>query len=271
MHHGRILRSAAPRRSIRKRRWSGPAAGRPARLEACLADRPTLLHAARARRSMCEWSRNSSLPGSGPGPSCPGTTRTWASPAGSARNGGQGLSGAFGPARLSLMEARLPMPPRQTQSQGPAPYPALLHELYKRLAQRAAHPVTSSASSLLPVRPHARPRQPPDASPQFPPACSGNVLQDLAQGMRDSPPRLFVRPARRMRASSGAECAGGHEAGAWSGQEQQRPLSTRNLKGRRERGHRLVDAAGVGSATALPPTLPPPVTRCPVCALLWLS
>ena len=28
--------------------------------------------------------------------------------------------------------------------------------------------------------------------------------------------------------------------------------------------NRLVDAAGVGSATALPPTLPPPVTRCPV-------
>ena len=71
MHHGRILRSAAPRRSIRKRRWSGPAAGRPARLEACLADRPTLLHAARARRSMCEWSRNSSLPCSGPSPSAP--------------------------------------------------------------------------------------------------------------------------------------------------------------------------------------------------------
>ena len=64
---------------------------------------------------------------------------------------------------------------------------------------------------------------PPSSLPNFRHFFSGYVPQDPAWCMRDSPQRLLVRLARRMLAVSGAECAGGHEAGAWSGQEQQKP------------------------------------------------
>ena len=109
-----------------------------------------------------------------------------------------------GPSLADVGRGSLATPPRQTQSQGPAPYPALLHELYKRLAQRAAHPLSQPPASRPPAC-QCPPRQPPVVSPQFPPACSGNVPQDPGRCMRDSPPRLLVRgPARRMRAASGA-------------------------------------------------------------------
>ena len=148
--------------------------GRPARLEACRLDRVCASGPAIApcpARAPARQPRHYSDPGL---PGRLGTKRR------------AGAVWRLGPcpyfADASLMEACLATPRRQTQSQGPAPYPALLHELYKRLAQRAAHPVTSSASPPLTVRPHARPRQPPVVL-QY----SSNVPQDPARCMRDSP------------------------------------------------------------------------------------
>ena len=151
-----------------------------------------------------------------------------------------------GPSLADVGRGSLATPPRQTQSQGPAPYPALLHELYKRLAQRAAHPLSQPPASRPPAC-----QCPSSAAPRRLSPISASLFRQCAAGpgavhARQSAATARARPGpsnasrewRCVNAPAATRQALGEGRSSRLSRGPPRPLSTRKLEGRRERGSR---------------------------------